>query len=60
MDYNKTAKEILEHIGGEENDQNVIHCITRLRFNLQDQGKVDSILPLMTLLLIFRLGCNPK
>lgn len=41
MDYNKTAKGILEHIGGEANVQNVIHCMTRLRFNLQDQSKVD-------------------
>jgi PTS system beta-glucosides-specific IIC component len=41
MDYNKTAKSILELVGGEENVQNVIHCMTRLRFNLHDQSKVD-------------------
>lgn len=41
MDYNKTAKEILEHVGGDENVQHVIHCMTRLRFNLHDNSKID-------------------
>jgi beta-glucoside PTS system EIICBA component len=41
MDYNQTAKGILDHIGGEENVQHVIHCMTRLRFNLHDNSKVD-------------------
>ncbi|MDM5328870.1 beta-glucoside-specific PTS transporter subunit IIABC [Neobacillus sp. CF12] len=41
MDFNKTANGILEHIGGEKNVQNVIHCMTRLRFNLHDNSKVD-------------------
>jgi beta-glucoside PTS system EIICBA component len=41
MDYNQTAKGILEHIGGEENVQHVIHCMTRLRFNLHENSKVD-------------------
>ncbi|MDR7238178.1 beta-glucoside-specific PTS transporter subunit IIABC [Neobacillus drentensis] len=41
MDYNKSAKEIIELIGGEENIHHVIHCMTRLRFNLHDNNKVD-------------------
>ncbi|MEH7274287.1 beta-glucoside-specific PTS transporter subunit IIABC [Neobacillus vireti] len=41
MDFNKTANGILEHIGGEKNVQHVIHCMTRLRFNLHDNSKVD-------------------
>jgi len=41
VDYNKTAKEILEHVGGDENVQHVIHCMTRLRFNLHDNSKID-------------------
>jgi beta-glucoside PTS system EIICBA component len=41
MDFNKTANGILEHIGGEENVQHVIHCMTRLRFNLHDNSKAD-------------------
>jgi PTS system beta-glucosides-specific IIC component len=38
--YYKTSKGILDHCG-EENVQNVIHCLTRLRFTLQDQGRVN-------------------
>jgi beta-glucoside PTS system EIICBA component len=41
MDYNKSAKEVIELVGGEENIQHVIHCMTRLRFNLHDISKVD-------------------
>ncbi|WP_227935356.1 beta-glucoside-specific PTS transporter subunit IIABC [Alkalihalobacillus deserti] len=41
MDYQKTAKDILELVGGEANIQNVIHCMTRLRFNLKDNQIVD-------------------
>lgn len=42
MDYNKISKEILENVGGEENVQNVVHCMTRLRFNLYDNNKVQQ------------------
>ncbi|MBV7508399.1 beta-glucoside-specific PTS transporter subunit IIABC [Bacillus sp. sid0103] len=41
MNYNNSAKEIIELVGGEENVQHVIHCMTRLRFNLHDKSKVD-------------------
>lgn len=41
MDYYKTTTEILYLVGGVENVKNVIHCMTRLRFNLLDQNKVD-------------------
>lgn len=40
--YNELAKDILEHVGGEENVQNVRHCITRLRFNLKDESIADT------------------
>ncbi|MBM7692759.1 PTS system beta-glucosides-specific IIC component [Peribacillus deserti] len=41
MDYKKMAISIVELVGGEENIHHVIHCMTRLRFNLADQSKVD-------------------
>ncbi|PSA95322.1 PTS beta-glucoside transporter subunit EIIBCA [Bacillus atrophaeus] len=43
MDYHKVSKEILQLVGGEENVQSVIHCMTRLRFNLHDNAKADRI-----------------
>ena len=35
-DFLKTAQGVLENIGGKENIQNVVHCVTRLRFNLSN------------------------
>ncbi|MFR3683619.1 MAG: PTS transporter subunit EIIB, partial [Enterococcus sp.] len=31
VDYSALAKEIIEGVGGEENVNSLIHCITRLR-----------------------------
>lgn len=42
MDINKTAKDILEHVGGKENVKDVTHCFTRLRFVLKDESKADK------------------
>lgn len=36
------AKEVLKAVGGKENISFVTHCITRLRFNLKDQGIPDQ------------------
>ena len=41
-DYKQLAKDILALVGGEENVDNVIHCITRLRFYLKDESKADK------------------
>ncbi|SHE92282.1 PTS system, beta-glucosides-specific IIC component [Atopostipes suicloacalis DSM 15692] len=41
-DYKQLAEEILALVGGEENIDNVIHCITRLRFYLKDDSKADK------------------
>lgn len=38
MDKNALSKEILKHVGGEENIDQVTHCMTRLRFNLNDNN----------------------
>lgn len=42
MNYSKTAKNILEKIGGEANIKSVTHCMTRLRFILKDEAIVDD------------------
>ncbi|WP_391558625.1 beta-glucoside-specific PTS transporter subunit IIABC [Robertmurraya sp.] len=42
MDYQKTATDILNHVGGEKNIEHVTHCATRLRFNLKDDSKADT------------------
>lgn len=42
MDYQKTASEILDKVGGEENIVSVGHCATRLRFVLRDESKADD------------------
>lgn len=41
-DHQQLATEILSLVGGEENVENVIHCITRLRFYLKDESKADT------------------
>ena len=41
-EYKQLAKAILARIGGEENVDNVIHCITRLRFYLKDDSAADK------------------
>lgn len=42
MNHKQTAKEVLELVGGEKNVKQVTHCMTRLRFNLYDEGKADK------------------
>ncbi|MDU5109026.1 MAG: beta-glucoside-specific PTS transporter subunit IIABC [Clostridium sp.] len=42
MDYAIVAKKILEQVGGESNVNAVMHCMTRLRFNLKDESIVDD------------------
>ena len=37
-DFAPLAKAILDHIGGEDNINSLIHCATRLRFNLKDES----------------------
>lgn len=39
--YNQTATQILEHIGEKDNVSSLMHCMTRLRFNLKDKSLVE-------------------
>lgn len=41
MNYEALAKEIVSKVGGNENIHNVVHCATRLRFNLKDKTIVN-------------------
>lgn len=41
MDYSKTVKEILIHVGGEQNVTFATHCFTRLRLYLRDTTKMN-------------------
>ncbi|GAF63341.1 PTS system transporter subunit IIABC [Bacillus sp. TS-2] len=42
MDYQKLAKEIIMHVGGSQNIEHVTHCMTRLRFVLDDDTKANT------------------
>ena len=41
MNLEKTAKEIVDVLGGSDNIVHLTHCMTRLRFNLKDESKAD-------------------
>lgn len=42
MDYSKTARQIVDLLGGEKNIRSLAHCMTRLRFGLADDSKIDD------------------
>ncbi|QOS80498.1 PTS glucose transporter subunit IIA [Paenibacillus sp. JNUCC31] len=42
MDKQQLSKDILKLVGGEENIDQVTHCMTRLRFNLNDNKLADK------------------
>ncbi|MDQ1000578.1 PTS system beta-glucosides-specific IIC component [Neobacillus niacini] len=42
MKYEQLAKDIIQNVGGKENVNSVVHCITRLRFKLKDEGKANT------------------
>lgn len=42
MNNKELAKEILELVGGEQNVNSAVHCATRLRFKLKDEGKANK------------------
>ncbi|CAJ1178741.1 glucose PTS transporter subunit IIA [Companilactobacillus nantensis] len=42
VDYDQLGKDIVKNVGGVENVENVIHCITRVRFYLKDDNKAND------------------
>ena len=42
MNYNQMAQTIIELVGGKENIKNLTHCVTRLRFVVKDESKVNA------------------
>ncbi|HEV7948848.1 MAG TPA: PTS transporter subunit EIIC, partial [Glaciihabitans sp.] len=42
MKYEKNAPEIVEAVGGLDNIRSVYHCVTRVRFDLVDNDKVNT------------------
>lgn len=40
--YEAIAPQILELVGGKDNIQSFVHCMTRLRFNVRDKSLVDA------------------
>ncbi|WP_371874022.1 glucose PTS transporter subunit IIA [Companilactobacillus farciminis] len=40
--YDQLATEIIKNVGGAENINSLIHCITRLRFYLKDESKANT------------------
>jgi PTS system beta-glucosides-specific IIC component len=41
-EYTTLAKDIIQNVGGKENISGLKHCITRLRFDLKDEGKAND------------------
>ena len=42
MDYSITAQKLIEQLGGSSNIRSVTHCMTRLRFLLNDDASIDD------------------
>ena len=42
IDYGRTARELVNELGGNDNISNVTHCATRLRFILNDSALVNK------------------
>jgi len=42
MKYEEEAQQIINSVGGESNIRNLVHCATRLRFELRDESKADK------------------
>ncbi len=40
--YEKLSKDIVANVGGKDNIESVLHCVTRLRFQLKDASKAND------------------
>lgn len=40
--YDQLAESLIENVGGKDNVTFLTHCVTRLRFNVKDQSKVNE------------------
>ncbi|GBU10934.1 hypothetical protein AwErysi_05500 [Erysipelotrichaceae bacterium] len=58
MKYDDLANEILEKIGGRDNVRSVVHCITRLRFQLKDESiaQTDALKEMDGIVTVMRSG----
>lgn len=58
MKFEQEAKQIVELVGGRENIQSAVHCVTRLRFKLIDEKKAatDEIEALPYVLKVIKSG----
>lgn len=41
-DYSKSARQLVEALGGKDNITRVFHCMTRLRFYVKDKNKINE------------------
>lgn len=42
MAYEMLARDIIKNVGGTENINSVVHCVTRLRFQLKDEDRANT------------------
>lgn len=42
--YDALADSVVELVGGKDNVRSVVHCITRLRFNLKDKSTIRGLM----------------
>lgn len=42
MEHQEAARKIVDSVGGTDNINSVYHCVTRLRFDLKDNGRVND------------------
>lgn len=62
MNYDQLANEILSRVGGIENVTSVVHCVTRLRFQLKDEGmaKTEELKNLSGVITVMQSGGDTK